>query len=153
MLALAFLVIKRLIQWRFKCDWWLLLCSWWWAVTDSWLTVILNLKHTGEAEDSSCSQWSDRSWRVGGTRRARWPRAPAHWEVSVRETQHDLRRTALSSRSSSLSQSSCRLLDASLSPNDKFSSLKERTTLLAHYHSSRFNSTKTFCLSLNSVWV
>lgn len=84
MLVLTFCVITCLTQWIFKCHWCLLLCIWWWAVTDRWLIVILYLKHTGEAEDSSCSQWSDRSWRVRGTRRTRWPWAPAHWEVSVR---------------------------------------------------------------------
>lgn len=108
-----------------------------------------DLNHTGKAEDSPRSQRSDRSWRVGGTWRARWPWAPAHGEVSVKEKQHDLWRTALSSLSSSLSLSSCRLLAASLSPNCKFSSLKRQTTLLVHYHSSHFSSTKTFCLSLN----
>lgn len=49
-----------------------------------------DLKHTGKAEDSPSSQRSDRSWRVWGARRAWWPRAPAHWEVSVREKDHDL---------------------------------------------------------------
>ena len=92
--------------------------------------------HTGKAEDSSCSQRSDRSRRVGGTRRSWWPWAPTYWEVRVGETQCDLWCTALSSQSSSLSPPSCRLWAASLSPNYKFSSLKEQTKLLAHYHSS-----------------
>lgn len=85
MLVLTFCLIKCLTQWTLKCYWCVLLRIWWWAVIDSWLTVILNLKHAGEAEDSSCSQRSDRSWRVRGTRRARWPWAPAHWKVSERE--------------------------------------------------------------------
>lgn len=112
-----------------------------------------DLNHTGKAEDSPCSQRSNGSWRVGGTWRARWPWAPAHWKVGVREKQRDLWCTALSSLSTSLSPSSCRLLAASPSPNYKFSSLKKKTTLLAHYHSSHFNSLKTFCLTFNSLWV
>lgn len=110
-----------------------------------------DLNLTGKAEDSPCSQRSDRSWRVGGTWRARWPWAPAHWEVCVREKPHGSWCTAWSSLNLSLSPSACRLFAVWLSPNCKFSSLKRQTTLLAHYHSSHFNSTKTFCLSLNSI--
>lgn len=84
-----------------------------------------DLNHTGKAEDPPCSQRSDRSRRVRGTRRARWPWAAAHWEVSVREKPHALWSTASSSLSSSLSPPPCRLFAASLSPNCKFSSLKD----------------------------
>lgn len=85
-----------------------------------------DLNHTGKAEDSPCSQRSDRSWRVGGTWRARWPWAPAHWDVSVREKLHDLWCTALSSLSSSLSPSSCRLFAASLSVTVNLALLRGR---------------------------
>lgn len=114
-----------------------------------------DLNHTGKAEDSPCTQRSDRSWRVGGTWRARWPWAPAHREVSVTEEQRDLWCTDLSSRSSPLSPPSCRLLAAWLSPRCKFSALKRQSTLLAHYHSSHSNSTtpRLFVLSLNSLWL
>lgn len=110
-----------------------------------------DLNHAGKAEDPPCSQRGDGSRRAGGTRRARRPRAPAHWEVSVREEQRDLCRAGLE-------RSGPVFVPVFLSPvrclavsNCKFSSLKRQTTLLAHYHSSHFNSTKTFCLSLNSL--
>lgn len=45
-----------------------------------------NLNDTGEAEGPPRPQRSDRSRRVGGTRRARRPGAAAHREVSVGRT-------------------------------------------------------------------